>query len=187
MNSAGDSGDAMGLTYHFSLTAPASVPAAELEAFLRNVEGDARLMGFHPTAVVNGPFDSVERRDFARRVARGLVVEDPRLRGAEFPEGLCWAAGDGGCRLAPEHGVMLVVTDERGVETVFGFFRHPRVIRDRAGREIMAAPGDGAWMSGACTKSADPRYRAIVRRFAAAGYLASELDEFEAAAHSRRE
>jgi hypothetical protein len=174
----------MGLTYHFSFGAPAGVPPGELEAFLRNVEGDARLMGFQPTTVVNGPFDTPERRQFARRVARGLTVEDLRLRRTELPKESCWSAGEGYCRLAPEYGVLLVVTDERGCEVVFGFFRYPRVIRDRAGHEIMPVSGDGGWVSGDCVKSPDQRYRAIVRRFAAAGYLASEIDEFAAAALS---
>ena len=168
----------MGLTYHFSFTAPATAPSEELESFLKTTEGDARLMGFHPTTVVNGPFDTPERRDFARRVARGFVVEDERLCGVELPKEICWRFGDGYCRLAPEYGVLLVVTDEKGRESVFGFFRYPRVIRDRSGHEIMPVPGDGEWMSADCMKSPDQRYRALVRRFAAAGYLASELDEF---------
>ena len=88
----------------------------------------------------------------------------------------------GYCRLAPEHGVLLVITDERGREIVFGFFRYPRVIRDRGGREVMVVPGNGDWTFGDCVKSPDQRYRAIVRRFAAAGYLVSELDEFAPAA-----
>jgi hypothetical protein len=174
----------MGLTYHFSFAAPATVKPGELEAFLQDIEGDTRLMGFHPTTVVNGPFDTPERREFARRVARGFVVEDERLRGVEFANETCWnfGGGTGYCRLAPEHGVLLVVTDERGREIVFGFFRYPRVIRDRAGREVMSVPGDGDWTSSDSVKSPDQRYRAIVRRFAAAGYLVSELDEFAAVA-----
>ncbi len=168
----------MGLTYHFSFSAPATVSARELQTFLQGVEGDARLMGFGPTTVVDAPFDNPERRVFARRTARGLPVEDGRLRDVEFAEHLCWNFGPGYCRLAPEHGVMLVVTDAQARETVFGFFRYPRVIRNRDGNDIMSVPGDGAWISGNCVKSPDQRYRAIVRRFAAAGYLAAELDEF---------
>lgn len=170
----------MGLAYHFGITAPAAVRAGELEAFLQDVEGDARLMGFSPTAVVNGPFDTAERRQFAKRVARGLVVEHDSLIGADLPTETCWNLGkqSGCCRLAPDHGVLLVVTDTAGRETVFGFFRYPRVIRDRSGREILQVPGDGGWTSGNFVCSPDPRYRSIMRRFAAAGYLASELDEF---------
>ena len=174
----------MGLSYHFSFAAPTRVAAEELEAFLQEVEGDARLMGFHPTTVLNGPFDNPDRRSFSRRVARGLLIEDERLRGVALPTEACWnfGAGTGYCRLAPEYGVLLVVTDEQGRETVFGFFRYPRVVRDRAGREIMPVAGDNAWVSGDFVDSPDHRYRAIVRRFADAGYLASEIDEFVPAA-----
>lgn len=170
----------MSLTYHFSFTAPPSVTAEALAAFLQDVEGEARLMGFDPTIVVNAPFDNSDRREFSRRTARGLVVEDERLRGVELPKETCWnfGPGTGYCRLAPKHGVLLVVTDREGRETVFGFFRYPRTIRDRDGREIMTVPGDGAWVSGDFVNSPDHRYRAIVRRFADAGYLASEIDEF---------
>lgn len=179
-------GFTMSLTYHFSFSASAATSADELAAFLETVEGDARLMGFHPTIVVNGPFDSAERRDFSRRVARGLVVEDARLLGQQFAKETCWSVGleAGYCRLAPEYGVLLVVTDSAGRETAFGFFRYPRVIRDSNGREIMPVRGDGAWTSGSFVCSPDQRYRAIVRRFAAAGFLASEIDEFSAAAKS---
>ena len=170
----------MGLTYHFSFRAPAAVTAEELEDFLKNVEGDARLMGFVPTVVINGPFDTPERSEFAKRTARGLVVEDERLRGIEPAADACWSHGmEGGFwRLAPLHGVLLVVTDARQRETVLGFFRYPREIHDRSGLKIMDVPGDGAWVSGNCVKSPDQRYRALARRFADAGYLHSELDEF---------
>ncbi len=53
------------------------------------------------------------------------------------------------------------------------------MIRDSTGREVMPVPGDGLWTFSDCVKSPDQRYRAIVRRFTAAGYLVSELDEFE--------
>lgn len=170
----------MGLSYHFSFQAPAQATAADLAAFLDNVEGDAKLMGFDPTVVVNGPFDTTERREFSRRVARGLVIEDERLRGVELARDGCWShyPDSGHCRLAPTCGVLLVVTDQRGCETVFGFYRHPETIRDRSGREIMAVPQGRNWVSGTFVDSPDPRYRAIVRRFREAGYLQSELDEF---------
>lgn len=175
-----DSSNNMGLTYHYSFAAPAAARSEELETFLKNVEGDTLLMGFHPTAVMSGPFDTPERREFSRRVARGLVVEDERLRTVKFAKDTCWSFGDGAgyCRLAPEHGVLLIITDAHGREMVFGFFRYPQVIRDHVGREVMPVPGGGAWTFSDCVKSPDQRYRAIVRRFAAAGYLVSELDEF---------
>ncbi len=170
----------MGLSYHFSFQADTSQTAGELAEFLRTVEGDAKLMGFGPTVVIDGPFDSPERREFARRVARPLTVEDPRLAGAELPDGLCWSfiPQAGICRLAPEYGVLLVVTDERGTESVFGFLRFPRLIRDRSGRTIMSVPQAEGWSFGGFVDSPDPRYRAIVRRFRDGGFVASELDEF---------
>jgi hypothetical protein len=168
----------MGFSYHFSLRAPVTASAGELAAFLRGVEADAKQMGFAPTLVVEGPFDTPERRQFARRVARGLTVEDERLRGIELAEGLCWSSvpAEGLCRLAPEYGVFLVVTDQRGVEAVFGFFRFPVAITDRQGRVIMPLPLD--WSGRDSFGSPDPRYRAIVARFRDAGYLESEIDEF---------
>jgi hypothetical protein len=177
----------MGLSYHYSFSAPASVSAERLFAFLQNVEGDARLMDFDPTTVVNAPFNDRAGREFSRRVARGLVVEDECLRGIEFSPETTWnfGGGSGYCRLAPEHGVFLVVTDSKQRESVFGFFRYPRVIRDVIGREIMPVPGDGGWISGAFVDSPDPRYRSIVRRFADGGYLASERDEFSPEESSR--
>jgi hypothetical protein len=170
----------MGLSYHFSFRAPATVSSAELEVFLRDVEVDAQRLGFFPTLVVDAPFDTAERRAFARRVARGLMVEDVRLRGVTIPADVCWQCypSSGACRLAPEHGVILVVTDERGCESVFGFFRYPAALRDLNGHEIMPVPDGGSWVSGDSVDTPDPRYREIVRRFREAGYLASELDEF---------
>lgn len=170
----------MGLSYHFSFRAPASTTSGELAEFLRRVEGDARMMGFNETMVLDAPFDTPERRDFARRTARPLTVEDPRLRGADLPAGLCWTflPGAGVCRLAPEHGVLLIVTDECGTEMTFGFFRYPRVIRDRSAREIMQVPEAEGWRSGGFVDSPDPRYRAIVRRFREAGFVDSEHDEY---------
>lgn len=176
----------MGLSYHYSFRAPASATAESLANFLGGVEDDARLMGFEPTIVVYGPFDSPERRDFARRVARPLAVEDSRLRNAHFPEGVCWAfiREAGVCRLAPREGAVLVVTDDRGREAVFGFFRFPENVHDVEGREIIRFPEASCWSSGACIDSPDPRYRGIVRRFREAGYLADEHDEFApASAH----
>ncbi len=170
----------MALSFHFSFRAPASASSGELAGFLRVVEGDARLMGFGPTIVVDAPFDTPERRDFAGRTARALTVEDPRLRGADLPEHLCWTflPAAGVCRMAPEHGVFLVVTNERGIEMVFGFCRYPQVIRDRAGREIMCIPEADDWRFGGFIDSPDPRYRAIVRRFREAGFVEYEHDEF---------
>ncbi len=137
-------------------------------------------MGFAPTIVVNGPIDNQPRRDFARRIARGLVIEDTRLIGHNLSKEMCWSYGasTGYCRLAPIYGVFLVVTDSDARETAFGFFRYPEVIQDISGGVLMAVPGDGDWISGNFVNSPDSRYRAIVRRFRDGGYLASEHDEF---------
>jgi hypothetical protein len=170
----------MGLSYHFSFRAP-TADAGTLLEFLRTVEGDAQLMGFGPTIVTDAPFDTTERRNFARRCARPLTVEDARLKGRELPEHLYWAfmPEAGLCRLAPEHGLLLVVTDERGVEATFGFVRYPRTIHDRAGRKVMTVQEGDVWRWDGSVDSPDPRYRAIVRRFRDAGYIESEHDEFE--------
>lgn len=137
-------------------------------------------MGFSPTIVVDAPFDTPERRDFAQRVARPLAIEDERLKGADLPPKLCWwfnrDAGAG--LLAPEYGVLLVVTNERRQESVFGFLRYPRKIFDGNGSMLMEVDKADHWTFGSFIDSPDPRYRAIVRRFSTAGFLSSELDEF---------
>jgi hypothetical protein len=123
----------MGLTYHFEFTAPATKSAAELEAFLKGVEQDAQALGFKPTMVLNAAFDTTERKLFARRLTTGLPVEDARLKGANVPDdSRIWHldTANGMCRMPPSSGVVLVVTDERGLETMFGFFRFPEKLRD---------------------------------------------------------
>ncbi len=58
----------MGLSYHFTFSAPATVTADILLKFLRKVENDAKQMGFRPTTVLEAEFDTSERREFARRL-----------------------------------------------------------------------------------------------------------------------
>ena len=104
----------MSLSYHFTLAAPATASAADLEAFLRTVEADAKKMGFEPTLVLDAVFDTPERREFARRVVRGVHIEDERLKGVVLPrQKQVWDFSPtlGHCRLAPERAVILVVTD----------------------------------------------------------------------------
>ncbi|MCC6355223.1 MAG: hypothetical protein IT577_15130 [Verrucomicrobiae bacterium] len=171
----------MGLSYHIAFSAPGDASADRLLAFLRSVEADARRMGFHPTLVLDAAFDTPARRQFARRVVRGVHVEDARLRGAAPPApGQVWDFSPrlGHCRLAPEGAVLLVVTDRRGRETVFGFARYPAVLRDSAGRDLIETPVGDRWFFRDSVDSPDPRYRRIVRRFAEAGYLEAERDEF---------
>jgi hypothetical protein len=172
----------MGLTYHFKFRASADTTAAELARFLGDVEVKAKRMGFSPTLVLNAPFDTADRVQFARRFTSGLLVEDPRLIGVALAENQTFRSHDlvtGSCRLAPRHGVVLVVTDERGMEFVFGFLRYPKIICDTARKEIMPTPGDSAWTFSEFIKTADARYRKIVRCFADGGFLETELDDFK--------
>lgn len=78
----------MALTYHFEFRAEAATPAGTLEDFLKCTEGEAKLLGFAPTTVVNGPFDTVAQREFSRRVAPPLPIEDIRLKGADLAKDL---------------------------------------------------------------------------------------------------
>src|ERR1051325_4153711 len=171
----------MGLTYHFEFSAPASVDPSELENFLKDVESEAKAMGFDPTMVLNAQFDSTARRDFARRLTSGLHFEHEALKGVVIlKEGQMWshdpATGSG--RLIPEQGVVLVVTDEEKRESVFGFLRYPDELVDHGGR-IVAKTGVGRdWTFRESMKTSDPRYRKIVWRFAEAGYLKSAADDF---------
>ena len=69
----------MGLTYHFTFSAPATVPADELLNFLRKVEKDAKKMGLRPTTVLEAEFDTPDRREFARRLMTGHRLESEKL------------------------------------------------------------------------------------------------------------
>lgn len=171
----------MSLSYYYELTAPATATADELETFLRDVEQLAKSLGFSPTTVLNVPFDTNERRDFSRRLGGRLTVQDERLRGIAIPVTgqVCdhdLVAGD--CRVIPTHGVVLVVTDERGGESCFGFFRFPERIMNIHG-EILAETGVGdRWWFRDFVDSPDRRYRQIVQRFSDAGYAGAVKDEF---------
>ncbi len=180
----------MGLTYHFRLTAPATATAAALADFLCELESEAKVMGFDPTIVVNAPFETNEQRAFSRRLTIGLTVTDPRLKRSRLTEkeGI-WAHDtvSGSCCVAPAHGVVLVVTDERKRECVLGFFRYPAFIRDADGCEIMPTPNEGAWVFSEFIKTADPRYRKLVKRFAEAGFLAFEQDDYGISAQAAGE
>jgi hypothetical protein len=172
------------LSYYYEFTAPAATSADGLEAFLHDVGRDARAMGFEPVTVLNVPFDTPERKEFSGRLGGSMTVQDERLQGVVLPaRGLVRnhdpVAGE--CRVFPEHGVVLVVTDEHGCESSFGFFRFPESIVDIHGKVIAETGTDGAWHFRDFVDSPDPRFRQIVRRFAAGGFLKSEKDEFAAA------
>jgi len=171
----------MGLSYYYEFTAPATVTAGELEQFLKALEFKAKTLGFSPTSVLNLSFDTPERRAFARRLGGGYYVEDERLRGAvRFREGQVdhHNAHAGAVRLVPVRAVVLAVTDAAGCESCFGFMQFPNSLIDESGATIMPLPYGDRWMFKDFIDTPDPRYRAIVREFEQAGYLASSMDEF---------
>ena len=171
----------MGFSASYEVTAPATVTADELETFLRDVELYAQRLGFGPTTVLNIPFDTPERRKFSRRLGGSLTVQDEGLKGIASP-----AAGQirdhdlimGDCRVIPTHGVLLVVTDERGCESCFGFLKFPARIVDIHGNILADIGLGGRWRFRDVVDSPDPRYRHIVQRFADADYAAFVKDEF---------
>jgi hypothetical protein len=171
----------MSLSYYFTFSARPETRAEELVAFLKGVETEAKRMGFYRTLVLNASFDTAKRREFARRLTRGLLVQDRRLVGAELSDDAPMqrdSPQDGSCRLMPTSGAVLVVTNEQGDEVIFGFFRYPEAVKDVNGRTVAETGLKGGWYLTGYVDSADPRYRRIVRLFAAAGYLQSEVDEF---------
>jgi hypothetical protein len=171
----------MGLTYHYALKAPATVTAATLEAFLRVVEGKAKAMGFAPTAVINASFDTDEQRRFARLLTNGLRIEHDSLKGVTLLDPRqVWShdPNDGSCRVIPKQGILIVVTNERGTESIFGFLAYPKALLDVHGRAIHTIPDQNQWTYSGFMKSPDSRYRRIVECFAKAGYVESAKDEF---------
>lgn len=174
----------MGLSYYYTLSAPAGTISADLKSFLHRVESTAQRLGFHPTLVLDASFDTSERLAFARRMTIGLPLEDVRLRQAKITDAAVWEhdAHGGTCHILPSKGVFLVVTDESGCESLFGFFRFPEVVRDSAGKTVAESRLAGRWHSEDFIDSPDPRFRTIVRLFAAEGYLTRERDEYHPAA-----
>ena len=171
----------MGLSYQYEFTAPAATPASELETFLREVEQFATSLGFDPTTVLNVPFDTPERRDFSRHLHGSMYAEDERLKGVALPRADQVRDHDpfaGTARLIPERGVVLVVTNERKCETVFGFLQFPEQVTDIHGA-VLAEPEFGkAWAFRDFVNSPDPRYRQIVAKFRERGFLRTVKDEF---------
>lgn len=177
----------MGLTYHFSFRATGELTSGILAGFLREVETEARSLGFSPTFLLDGPFDTTERLQFARRLTTGLPLEDPRLQHAKLAKqrGIWFHHPESGtCRVAPIYGVILILTDERKNESTLGFFRYPTEIVDDDHQTVMTIPNSADWMFSEFLKTPDPRFRILVRRFAEAGYLALEHDDYSAAPKS---
>ena len=159
----------MSLSFHYEFSAPAEMSAAQLEEFLCDVESEAQRLGFKPTTVLNVPFDTPERRQFANRLGGSFTLQDERLKSVATP-----APGQirnhdpvsGECRLSPQHGVVLVVTDEHGCEACFGFFKFPEHVIDIHGTVLADTGLEGQWWFRDFVNSPDPRYREIVNRFA---------------------
>jgi hypothetical protein len=172
----------MGLSYFYEFQEPAKTTAAELETFLKEVQLYAESVGFDPTMVLNVPFDTPERREFAHRLSASLWVQDERLKAGAIPDPEQVRNHDptsGECRLIPERGVVLVVTDEKGCETTFGFLRYPSRISDQRGNVLAETDHGDAWVFRDFVDSPDPRFRRVVQMFDKAGYLRSESDEFK--------
>jgi hypothetical protein len=171
----------MGLSYYYAFSAPASKTAAELEEFLRPVEVEAKVLGFDPVLVLDAAFDTPERQKFARQLTTGARLESDKLKGVVLlRDGQVWHHDPviGSCRVIPKRGVVLVVTDAQKRETAFGFFQFPAMLQDLNGRDVITTHQGDRWTFQSFVNSADPRFRQIVKRFARAGYLDAERDEF---------
>ena len=171
----------MGLTYHYKLRAPAGASPQALEAFLKHVEKQAQKLGFKPTFVFHAPFDTPERREFARRLAISVGVEDSRLAGVSLPlPEMVWDHNPlrGTCRITPQEGVILVVTDERGCETCFGFMRYPEKVLDLNGKVLAETRIGPDWCFEDFIKTPDPRYRQLVALFRERNFVAAEQDDY---------
>jgi hypothetical protein len=171
----------MSLSYYYTFSAPKTIPALELEKFLKTVEKKAKDLGFDPTFVLNGPFSTEEQKQFIRRITSGLLVDDPRLKGVTLLDtSKVWNYNreTGECRVIPEHGVLLVVTDKHKCETVFGFLSYPHKLTDLNQKELAAMPHKGRWYFHDFVDTPDSRYRKIVKMFADAGFVDREVDEY---------
>ncbi len=138
-------------------------------------------MGFGPTMVLNGAFDTSEKKRFARRLTTGFFVKDQRLCGAKLkkPDSI-WHlnADEGSCSVIPCEGVVLILTNEEGDETVFGFLRYPDLVCGINGEVLAETRLGRSWHFRNFLKSRDGRYREIVRLFMEQGYLEEESDEY---------
>ena len=132
--------------------------------------------------MLNVPFDTQERRDFARWLGGGTYVENDKLKGAALSfkqDADHHDRASGSCRLVPRQGVVLVLTDQQGCEICFGFMKCQAIIYDTNGKPIVETGTGDAWTFRNFVSSPDKRYRQIVKKFADAGYLAHEKDEYK--------
>lgn len=171
----------MGFSFCYEFTAPGDTPAPELATFLRDVEQDAKSLGFNPTIVLNVPFDTPERREFANRLGGNFTLQDERLKGVAIPAPGQLRNHDsesGRCRLFPKHGVVLVVTDEQRCEVCFGFFQFPEHVTDIHDAILANSVLEGRWWFRDFVDSPDSRYRTIVKGFEERGFVRVFKDEF---------
>lgn len=171
----------MALSYLFEFSASGEINPDALEEFLRRVESLAKSLGFNPTTVLNVPFDTSERQEFSERLGGSLFIQDERLKGVALPKPgqiRDHNVVSGECRVIPTQGVVLVITDDRGCETCFGFLKYPSRVLDIHGRTLAEPhPADNWWFRD-FVDSPDPRYRQIVEKFRAEGYVKSVRDGF---------
>jgi hypothetical protein len=175
----------MGLDYTFTLGAAAKTSAATLQDFLKSVEAYAQTLGFQPTSVFAATFATQEQRDFANRIGLPVSISDERLKGVVLlneKRVVNFIPVAGRCRVLPKNAVGLVVTDEWQCKTVFAFARYPETIDDMSGKTLVKMPFGQRWHFSGIIQNPDPRYRTIVKRFADAGYVKAEQDEFYPAA-----
>jgi len=137
-----------------------------------NVPLDPLRLGALSTRTTH-PYFMARYNDLLAALGGGYSLQDEKLKDLALPqEGQIrdYDPVSGSCRLIPEHGVVLVVTDEGGCETCFGFFRFPGKIVDIHGKSLVNTGLNGAWAYRDFVNSPDPRYREIVRMFAESGY-----------------
>jgi len=119
------------------------------------------------------------------RFTRQWHVSLPSAKRTQCPS-FCRAAWNhyqqhGAARIIPRKAVVLILTDEHQRETIFEFFKYPAGITDIHGK-LIAEPGlKNRWVSRDFVDSPDLPFSKIVRRFADAGFLESERDEFDSA------
>jgi len=75
----------MGLSFRYEFTAPTTTTVAELESFMHEVQQLAQSLGFDPTSVLDVPFDTPERREFANRLGERITMEGEWRKGVAIP------------------------------------------------------------------------------------------------------
>ena len=168
------------MAYAFTLRAPASVAAIDLQRFLMSVEDEAQAIGFEPTLTFGLEFKSRKQRVIASRLRIWFPIAADKLKGAtpRREQVLDWQPPAGRWRVLPDEAQILVLVNEAGAETAFGFGLYPETLNDANGHPLLKIPVGGRWHFSGVIKSPDPRYRNIVKRFSAAGYVEAESDDF---------